>query len=420
MVYDERIAASNTVVIQRPLPDERQPPLYFAGRKNELGMLESELDVMCATGQPPGGLLVVQGVPGVGKTQMAERYKRLVDDGQRDGVSVRARVLDPDGLSDTTSLFLNLCDMLGSEAEGDEIAEVGDRRSGASFRAGFAGASAGMSTTTDVGRHTGDLGMLLRESQAAGLWQGKALVLMIDELQRIDEDGIDRLAVLHMNTSHCPIQLIGFGLQNTIEVLANPPSGRPGISRLRSPITLDCLSREDAKDAIAGNLEAMGRLSNSGVTHEGVAALAEASFGFPQHIRGYLHGADVAIGKHGHLQGSALDEALSIGDHARSAYYDRRLRAMGRDSVKLHSLAENMAATQRAKVTRTFAEDEIGIDVVAAAIGHGVMVEGDLDTLEFGIPSFRTYMIERSRAYRNEMALDKAGQKGIRPTGMSR
>lgn len=93
---------------------------------------------------------------------------------------------------------------------------------------------------------------------------------------------------------------------------------------------------------------------------------------------------------------------------------------MGRDSVKLHSLAENMAITQRAKVTRTFAEEEIGIDVVAAAIGHGVMVEGDLDTLEFGIPSFRTYMIERSRAYRNEMALDKAGQKGIRPTGMSR
>ena len=39
-----------------------------------------------------------------------------------------------------------------------------------------------------------------------------------------------------------------------------------------------------------------------GVTRESAQALANASFGFPQHIRGYLQGADAAIRRHGHLQ----------------------------------------------------------------------------------------------------------------------
>ena len=56
-----------------PLPDERQPPLYFAGRTDELGLLQSELDALCATGRAPGGLQLVMGVPRVGKTQLAAR-----------------------------------------------------------------------------------------------------------------------------------------------------------------------------------------------------------------------------------------------------------------------------------------------------------------------------------------------------------
>lgn len=196
----------------KPLPDERQPPLYFAGRTHDLGTLSAELEVLCATGQAPGGLQLVTGLPGVGKTQLAVKHIGNVSGRRIGGVEVRALALDPAGLSSTTSLFRSICEALGAVSNGSSIAQIDDRLAGASANAGVLGAKVGASMNGDVGRHTGDLGMLLRQSQLAGLWKKKALVLVVDELQRIDADGLERLAVLHMNMSNCPIQLVGFGM----------------------------------------------------------------------------------------------------------------------------------------------------------------------------------------------------------------
>ena len=297
-----------------------------------------------------------------------------VSDTQIGGVDVRALALDPAGLSSTTSLFRSICQALGAGADGDSIAQIDD--------------------------HTGDLGMLLRQSQSAGLWKKKALVLIVDELQRIDADGLERLAVLHMNMSNCPIQLVGFGLRHTPQVLANPPGGRAGISRIRPPLELGPLSAVETRDAVEGNLEAMGHMSNAGISRESVQALANASFGFPQHIRGYLQGADAAIRRHGHLRDEALKDALARGDANRATYYDQRLTAMGKGPHRLYPLAEHMESAQMENVTKPFAEASVGEDVVRAAIEHGVMVEGPHDTLAFGIPSFRTHMIAQATAYR--------------------
>lgn len=381
------------------LPDERQPPLYFAGRKDELRALEAELETLCATGRAPGGLQLVRGMPGVGKTQLAMKYIGAVADSKRSGLKVCALALDPGGLSETTSLFRSICEALDAKAQGDDIAQVGDRTSGLDVHAGAASIKVGAKVSKDVGRHTGDLGLLLRQSQAAGVWAGKALVLVVDELQRIDADGIERLAVLHMNLSSCPIQLLGFGLHHTPRVLANPPRGQ-GISRIRPPMELAPLPPDDALDAVAGNLEAMGHLANGRVARESLTALAKASFGFPQHILGYLHGADVATRKHGHLENEALDEALASGDTARAMYYDQRLAAMDREPRLLYPLAEHMETSRMKNVTREFAETLIGQDVVESAVEHGVLVEGRHDTMEFGIPSFRAHMIERAATYR--------------------
>ena len=366
------------------LPDERQPPLYFAGRKDELRTLETELETLCATGRAPGGLQLVRGMPGVGKTQLAMKYIGAVADSKRNGLKVCALALDPGGLSETTSLFRSICEALNARMQGDGIAQVGE---------------VGAKVSDDIGCHAGDLGLLLRQSQVEGLWVGKALVLVVDELQRIDADGIERLAVLHMNLSNCPIQLLGFGLHHTPRVLANPPRGR-GISRIKPPMELAPLPPEDALDAVAGNLEAMGRLANSSFTPESLAALAKASFGFPQHILGYLRGADAAIHKHGHLENEALGEALARGDAARATYYDQRLAAMDREPRLLYPLAEHMEASQMKSVTREFAEALIGKDAIESALEHSVLVEDRHDTMAFGIPSFRAHVIERAATYR--------------------
>lgn len=84
-------------------------------------------------------------------------------------------------------------------------------------------------------RHALDLPGLLRESAQVGMWDGKALVLAIDELQSTEADAMPALRVLHVGLHGCPILLVGFGLQHTASVLAEPGGGVAGISRLSAP-----------------------------------------------------------------------------------------------------------------------------------------------------------------------------------------
>ena len=44
---------------------------YFAGRKAELSALKERLARLCETGDPRGGMSLIMGVPGVGKTQLS-------------------------------------------------------------------------------------------------------------------------------------------------------------------------------------------------------------------------------------------------------------------------------------------------------------------------------------------------------------
>ena len=121
------------------------------------------------------------------------------------------------------------------------------------------------------------------------MWKRKALVLIVDELQTVEPPGMRALRALQQGDHGCPILLVGIGLQHTQhtqQVLGNPPDGSAGISRIAEPITLAPLSADDAVKAIAGNMLAMGY----DIPEATVAALAEASQGFPQHIHGYLAG----------------------------------------------------------------------------------------------------------------------------------
>ena len=56
------------------LRSEREPPPYFAGRAKELAALRKRLDDLCETGDPSGGMALIIGVPGVGKTQLGRKF----------------------------------------------------------------------------------------------------------------------------------------------------------------------------------------------------------------------------------------------------------------------------------------------------------------------------------------------------------
>ena len=369
------------------LRSQREPPPYFAGRAKELAALNKRLGDLRETGDPTGGMALIVGVPGAGKTQLGRKFAE--DAVVRDASNMRHLAVDTTMLEDDVDLFMAIARALGAEAEGRRVADLDTRSIG---RAAGIGIVRG-GVTREHARHTGSLSALLNASHHAGMWKGNALVLVVDELQTIEPEGMRALRVLHQGDHGCPILLLGIGLQHTQQVLGSPSDGSAGISRIAEPMALAPLSAKEALEAVDGNMSAMGYE----IPEASVAALAGASQGFPQHIHGYLRGAVEAIDEHGSLEpGTALDAALKAGDQARTDYYDARLSMLA-DQDAMLPVIETMLATGRASLRRAEAIEVVnkaafnGENTVRQAVAHGVLTL-DRGGVSFGIPSFRRHM----------------------------
>ena len=373
------------------VPGERGAPLHFAGRTSELAWLREALVALCESGDARGGLRLVTGVPGVGKTELAVEFLRRVDGEEVAGRLVGTMHVSPESLVNRIDLFKAMANGLRDSAAGDKVAQHDDRVT--SWMGGLLGARAAIER--DTARHTLDLPGLLRESAQAGMWDGKALVLAIDELQSIEADAMPALRVLHAGLHGCPILLVGFGLQHTANVLAEPRGGVAGISRLAAPRPLSSLSMDEAAEAVA---ESLAVLHPGQAASASVERLAAASHGFPQHIHGYLEGASQALRRHGHLDGAALEEAIAHGDERRAAYYTQRL-AVGRSRRPMLALVGEMLSAGTRSLGMGDAEAVLrkagfGVDELEAAIRHGVLTLRDEDeSVSFGIPSFHDHMV---------------------------
>ena len=60
----------------------RDVPPYFAGRRNELDILRKRLEYIRSTGDPRGGLVLIDGVQGVGKTQLLTHFASIAAEGR--------------------------------------------------------------------------------------------------------------------------------------------------------------------------------------------------------------------------------------------------------------------------------------------------------------------------------------------------
>ena len=369
------------------VPGERMPPLYFAGRDEELRKCDDDLRVLCATGES-NGLQLTIGVPGSGKTRLADEFAKRLHGQVVEGRTAYTLMISPEELGDPLSLFKTMGRVIDAEQRAAEIAQVDDRVSNVS--GGVMGAS--VAVAKDVGRHTSAFAGLLRESTEKGMWKNKTLVLLIDELQSIEDEAMPALRVLHQGLTRCPILLMGFGLQHTAARLASASGGR-GISRIATPTILHSLSRKDAVTAFS---ETLARLGHNEVPSKSLDALADASHGFPQHINGYLVGAHEALTRHGHLQGEVLEEALQHGSKRRIAYYNKRLSA-AHSRKPMTALAAAMERRRRTRLEYHDAKDVLieagfGAADLDAAIAHGSLTCDDEDHVSFGIPSFHAYM----------------------------
>ena len=200
------------------LRSQREPPPYFAGRAKELAALNERLDDLCETGDPTGGMALIVGVPGVGKTQLARKFAE--DATRREGqrriswLELNTRTLKAADLI----VFMDMMKALGQERAGRKVADIQPNTS----RVGVGALSAKVDVSREHVRHAHDLTSLMRDSLHRGLWRDQALVITIDELQAVDAVGIETLRALHLGEHGCPVLVLGVGLQHTQLVLGNP------------------------------------------------------------------------------------------------------------------------------------------------------------------------------------------------------
>ena len=382
------------------LGSARLPPPHFAGRKDELALLNQGLDRLLRTADPSGGIVLITGLPGAGKTQLARKFTEEAVQRHKCVVSC---AVGTSVLESPVDLLLDMAARLGTTDAARKAAHMDTRKTG-----GGVGITRFFrhSHTKEHIRRTPSVETLLRNSARAGMWKRcAALVLVVDELQTVTPEGMKALRVLHEGNHGCPIYLLGVGLQHTPFVLANP-GGRDAISRPNEPMRLGRLSDAEAVEAVAQGLANQGH----DVPDESAEALALASQGFPQHIHGYLAGALSAIAEHGHLMdGPALQSALAAGHKHRDAYYDLTADKMVPDRTVIHPVVKRMRDRNTTVLTRKDAATAVsqsGLDgdaVVQQAIAHGVL-ELDKGEVSFGIPSFHAHM-QRSldRAMRHEL-----------------
>ena len=261
----------------------RDRPLHFAGRQTELTALAQRLRYICETSDVSGGMVLIDGVQGVGKTQLVNEFARQATFADRavSWLGLTTHELD----ASAESLFLRLLAKIGKAAEAGRIADTVGKVTGA--------AVAGVRISPDsASRQDQTLSQMLQQSADMGLWNRRSLLLTVDEIQNITTDGRRTLRELHEGWHRCPIMVVGAGLQHSLQQLSGTlprPDGTTDtatISRFAKRLTLAPLGRDETVEAVREGLAALGH----DVEEAAVSRLAEASMDFPQHIHGYRRG----------------------------------------------------------------------------------------------------------------------------------
>lgn len=381
------------------MPGDRDPLPHFAGRVAELAELGERLDNVLL-GNTTGGIQLITGVPGAGKSQLGRAFAAAA----RQRGNVNCEWVDVATVGRDVDLFLTIAEALDHGGEGREVADLHAKVAGGSVGAlGLKGQA-----TLDHARHTSAFPRLLaalkQTASNNGTWRdGEALVLLIDEIQTIRPPAMENLQTLHRGDHGCRILVVGIGLQHTQTVLAQPADGSPGISRTSPPIILGTLSADEAREAIRENVVA---IAGVGLADECIARLAAASHGFPQHVHAYIAGAAGVVRELGACgEGPPLADALRRGDERRADYYLDRLASMDvRDPIG--AMAPVIAALAKRGAGAMLVEDAIaafdeskhnGQTVIETAIARGVLIRHRNGTVGFGIPSFQAFVQEKLR-----------------------
>ena len=387
------------------LGGDRSRSLHFVGRRRELAALHARLEYVVSEQDPEDGLVLIDGIQGIGKTGLLREFARqAVSEGRYGETEIAHLPLVAEELGarpgDLAATMLNRFpsavpkDIQGAKREVS--------RAFAWFRRTVQrGPGFELRVQADL-----PLNQLLRESKDLGWWDSRALLLTIDEVQNIDGDGRRNLATLHEGRHGCPILVVCAGLQHSRQVLQDPLQTKddrpsPAISRF-STHTLDMLSREDSIEAVRQSVLKAG---NRSVPTELAQRIAGVSLGFPQHLHGYVEAAVSALRVWDTLEtNDAQQRVMEQGDDARRAYYEGRLTSFSPDEgialCQIAAIAGEREGRIPWRVAAAAADaadtDATGRQLLTAAIQKGVvsLAEGSTD-LVFPIPSLMNHLARR-------------------------
>ena len=388
------------------LGGDRSRPLHFAGRRTELAALHARLAYVVNEQDPEDGLVLIDGIQGIGKTGLLREFARQAVSGEgRCGetevvhLSLVAEELGARPGDLAATMLNNIPSVVPKDIQGAKR-EV-SRAFAWIRRTVKRGPGFELRVQADL-----PLNQLLRESKDLGWWDGRALLLTIDEVQNIDGNGRRNLATLHEGKHGCPILVICAGLQHSRQVLQDPlhtTDGRPSptISRF-STLTLAMLSREDSVEAVR---QSVLKASDHAMPADLAERIANICMGFPQHLHGYVQAAVSASRNWDTLETPEAQQwVIAQGDDARRAYYEGRLTSFSPDEgIALCQIAaiaserdgripwrEAVDATEAADTSAT------GRELLTAAIQKGVvsLAEGSTD-LVFPIPSLINHLASR-------------------------
>ena len=404
---------------------DRTPPAVFTGRDEEFKLLGEA--VWGLQNGSVGQTVVVQGVPGAGKTALLHEYAiRLLAanaDVERPVIPVP---LQPHLLGAAPSAIVQEIDRQFRRMEAsDEWKRQVNRAVGSASLVGRALFAA--FTKRDFGdfrtsaRPLDALPAALEDYAAFRFdRRDSTIVLLVDEAQSLDDTAQVRanLGTLHNNAQgDRRAMLVCFGLMNSTDRLRKLGLSRLARGHARS---IGALSREDARRAVLGTLEAA--LANAfdaadeparsrWIGAAGNAILAEST-DFPHHLANGCRALAEVVLDQGVSEAPPIDDLVRLCRKYKREYYDARLRPWANHTVALaHALGrrDDGWKTIESIVPMLMASDDFGravdadsaIAIVEELCANGY-VERDMDVCRPALPSLTSYLMEKKAAVQDD------------------
>ena len=402
---------------------DRTSPPVFVGRTAEIALIDSAIQ-MTRQGEV-GHTVVVQGVPGAGKTALLREYgRRLLANSGEGGWPVVPVPLRPTDLDASPAAILEEVDRQFCEFE--TTGKWGEPMSRMIEGASFVGSTLFAAFTkrdfrefAASARAPNSLPVALDDYMRFRFnRRDSTTVLLVDEAQNIPDTPHVRA---HLDALHGGVQgrmqvlLVCFGLQDTTARLREL-----GLSRLASDHerSIGVLGSEDAKRAVAGTLEAAfsGFVFGDGTANEtrrthwigaSVDAIFDESANFPHHLANGCRSLAQLVLNEGIGSEPPVQTLREECRQRKREYYEARLHPWRRHTVALShaftggstswtSIEDVVAVLMAADNFGRPVVEDVAVAVVEALCASG-FVEQHLTRCRLALPSLASHFAEIQR-----------------------